>query len=88
MPRMLEHAEISVEPRVQGTSATVADYGFINLPDELITALAHSEGGNLNCLGKQEAHTKDFMHFELKSTDFDSRLPGEQGAASPKKTAP
>lgn len=81
-----EYAQISVKPEVQGTPASIAAYGFINLPDELILALTHSEGGNLYWLGAED-YTKDYMHFELKPSKA-SQLPGELTSGSSKETTP
>lgn len=56
------------KPRVHGTAASIAAFGFINLPAELVTGLIASDGGGLTWLGSTRA-TKDFMHFELRPED-------------------
>jgi len=56
------------KPEVLGNAATVARFGFCNLPAPLIAALIATDGGGLNWLGSANS-TKDFMHFDLRSAD-------------------
>ena len=65
---LLKSREGESKPRVQGTAASVAAFGFINLPPELIAGLVASDGGDLTWLGSTRG-TKDFMHFELRPAD-------------------
>jgi hypothetical protein len=55
-------------PEVLGNAATVARFGFCNLPAPLIAALIATGGGALNWLGAAVT-TKDFMHFDLRDAD-------------------
>lgn len=66
-----------IEPSTIGTPRTIAAHGFLNLPAELIAALTGSDGASLKWLGAIERGTKDFMHFELKTSD-QPRLPKEE----------
>jgi hypothetical protein len=75
IPQEVEIEGKKVKPETQGTAATIAAQGFINLVPELITALVHSDGGGLKWLGTSEG-TKDFMHFELEKKD-QPELPGD-----------
>ena len=67
--------KILPSPDGEGTAETIAAYGFINLPAELIAALTASEGGDLLWLGSVASGHKDFMHFQLKKKP---KLPGER----------
>jgi hypothetical protein len=67
----------------RGKATTIAVHGFLNLPDELVTALIHSDGGNLNWLGKQEKGAKDFMHFQLKDSDAKQSMPEKAKRSKP-----
>jgi hypothetical protein len=88
-----------VKQEAAGSREGIAAHGFVNLPAELVAALTASDGGGLNWLGdvgrvgtnwKKEPiwGTKDFMHFELHSTDA-PKLPYEAPPkpAAEKKTA-
>jgi hypothetical protein len=59
--------KLPIKDATQGTVKSIAIQGFLNLPDELTTALLHSSGGNLEWLGLQEYGHKDFMHFQLNA---------------------
>ena len=51
----------------EGALPQLVAHGFLNLPEKLVSALRASNGGDLEWLGTSE-HTKDFMHFELKTS--------------------
>jgi len=61
-------------PLVTSNAATVARFGFCNLPPALIAALIASDGGKLNWLGAANS-TKDFMHFDLFDADKPKLVP-------------
>ena len=65
---LLTKRQQEATPRVQGTAASIAAFGFVNLPPELIAAMIATDGGGLNWLGSSRG-TKDFMHFELRTGD-------------------
>jgi hypothetical protein len=65
---LLKSRQGETRPRVQGTAASIAAFGFINMPPELIAGLIASDGGGLTWLGATRG-TKDFMHFELNPAD-------------------
>src|SRR5262249_7730969 len=55
-------------PEVRGNHATVARFGFCNLPAPLVAGLTAPDGGGLNWLAAANS-TKDFMHFDLRAAD-------------------
>lgn len=57
-----------LKPKITGTAATTARFGFINLPAEVITGLAASDGGKLRWLGTANV-TKDYMHFDFRDNE-------------------
>jgi hypothetical protein len=75
-----------------GSVGTVAAHGFMDLAPQLVAALRGSDGGNLTWLGVA-SHTKDFMHFELRSEDQPALTraapgEGESEAAEPEDARP
>lgn len=55
-------------PKIIGTDASVARFGFFNLAPQAAAGLAASDGGGLRWLGGATG-TKDYMHFELAAAD-------------------
>ncbi|TGQ74633.1 MAG: M15 family metallopeptidase [Mesorhizobium sp.] len=55
-------------PKIIGSDASVARFGFFNLAPEAAAGLAASDGGALRWLGAAVG-TKDYMHFELSAAD-------------------
>lgn len=55
-------------PKIIGTDASVARFGFFNLAPQAAAGLAASDGGGLRWLGAA-TKTKDYMHFELAEAD-------------------
>jgi hypothetical protein len=47
------------------TLGQLAAHGFMNLPPEVVAALAGADGGGLRWLGGLQGDLKDYMHFEL-----------------------
>lgn len=55
-------------PKIIGTDASVARFGFFNLAPQAAAGLAASDGGGLRWLGGATG-TKDYMHFELAAAN-------------------
>ena len=51
-----------------GGAGSIAAHGFMNLDPRVVATLTAGDGGGLYWLGGCEDSTKDFMHFELRST--------------------
>jgi hypothetical protein len=64
-------ARVKPEARAPGGAEALpqlAAHGFVDIPATLISALRAVDGGNLLWLGAGDHVTKDFMHFELKTS--------------------
>ncbi|MGU3655993.1 M15 family metallopeptidase [Methylobacterium fujisawaense] len=70
---LFKRAAKATKPKILGDAATLARFGFCNLAPELIAALVANDGGGLHWLGSANA-TKDYMHFELRSSDRPSLI--------------
>ncbi len=58
-----------VPPQAKPSGAgPIAARGFMNLDPRVVAGLTSGVGGGLYWLGGCEDSTKDFMHFELRST--------------------
>ncbi len=50
-------------------NGNAAKFSFINLPAEVVAALAAADGGKLRWLGMATV-TKDYMHFDFRDAEI------------------